>query len=188
LSPRLDDTTANNSKASSTTYEINAEDYDDAQEVSLGKFDAIHANKYQEPNNFKQQLWNEAGPTIDNTMVQLTLIKANLEDKEARMPLKWMGVSKELHTLLDNEAGGEISDQLTYINDMLVEMYQMNPTGFRNFDPLNYNLDKEQNASKTQGTTPRAQKARPTEEATTPDMREGRDKERVQSLGMASGD
>jgi hypothetical protein len=42
---------ADDSKASSTAYEINAKDYHDAQEVSLGKVDAIHANKYQEPKN-----------------------------------------------------------------------------------------------------------------------------------------
>jgi hypothetical protein len=99
-----------------------------------------------------------------------------------------MGSSEELLTFLDNEAGGEIIDQLTYINNMLVEMYQINPTGVRNFDQLNGKSDKEQTASKTQGTPPRAQKARPTEETATPDMREGRDKEGVQSLRMVSGD
>jgi hypothetical protein len=68
---------------------------------------------------------------------------------------------------------------------MLVEMYQMDPKGVRNFDPLNNEQDKEQNASKTQETSPGAQKAGPTKEAATLDMRAGRDKEGVQSLGMA---
>jgi hypothetical protein len=71
---------------------------------------------------------------------------------------------------------------------MLAEMYQMNPAGVRNFDPLNVESDKEQNASKTQGTPPRAQEARPEEEAAMPDMRAGREEEGVQSLGMATGD
>jgi hypothetical protein len=74
-----------------------------------------------------------------------------------------MGVSKELHAFLDKEAGKGISDQLTYINYMLAEMYQMNPTEARTFDPLNKELDKEQNASKTLGTLPGAQEARPKE-------------------------
>ncbi len=98
-----------------------------------------------------------------------------------------MGVSKELRTFLDKDAGKRISDQLTYINNMLAEMYQMNPTEVRTFDPLNKELDKEQNVTKTQGTPPGAQEARPKEEAATPDRRAGRDKEGVQSLGMASG-
>ena len=51
-------------------------------------------------------------------MVQLTMIKDNLEDDKAGMPFEWMGVSKELHIFLDEEVGSGISDQLIYINDM----------------------------------------------------------------------
>jgi hypothetical protein len=80
-------------------------------------------------------------------MIQLNLIKENLEHNKADIHFEWMGVSKELHLFLDKEAGKGISDQITYINDMLVEMYQMNPAGVRNFDPLNVESDKEQNAS-----------------------------------------
>jgi hypothetical protein len=109
-------------------------------------------------------------------MIQLTLIKENLEHNKAGMPFEWMGVSKELRLFLDKEAGKGISDQITYINNMLAEMYQMNPTEVRNFDPLNVESDEEQNASKTQGTPPGALEARPKEGATTPDMRAGRDK------------
>jgi hypothetical protein len=111
-----------------------------------------------------------------------------LEDNEAGMPFEWVGVSKELRLLLVEEAGEGISDQITYINAMLVELYQMNPSGVRNFDPLSEELDKDFDASKTQGTPPGAQEARPVEEAATPDARSGRDKEGVQSLGMATGD
>jgi hypothetical protein len=121
-------------------------------------------------------------------MIQLTLNKENLEHNEAGMPFEWMGVSKELHLFLDKEAGKGISDQITYINNMLAEMYQMNPAGVRNFDLLNVESDEEQNTSKTQGTPPGAQEARPKEEAATPEMRAGRDKEGLQSLGMATGD
>jgi hypothetical protein len=77
-------------------HDINSEDYDEALEVSSGKLDAVHANKFQTPDNFKQQLWNVAGPTVDSMMVQLTMIKDNLEDNEAGMPFKWMRVRKEL--------------------------------------------------------------------------------------------
>jgi hypothetical protein len=121
-------------------------------------------------------------------MIQLTSIKENLEHNEAGMPFEWMGVSKELHLFLDEEAEKGISDQITYIDDMLAKMYQMNPAGVRNFDLLNVESDEEQNASKTQGTPPGAQEARLEEEPAMPDMRAGRDKEGVQSLGMAPGD
>ena len=171
-----------------TEHDINSEGYDEALEVSSGEFDAVHANKFQTPDNFKQQLWNEAGPSVDSMVIQLTMIKENLEDDEAGMPFQWMDVSKALRTFLDEEVGSGISDQNIYINDMIVEMYQMDPKGVRTFDPLNEEQDEELNASKTQGTPPGAQKARPEDEAATPDNETGRDKEGVLSLGMAFGD
>ena len=99
-------------------HDINSEDYDEALEVSSGKFDAVHANKFQTWDNFKQQLRNDAGPTVDSMMVQLIMIKDNLEDDKAGMPFEWMGVSKELRTFLDKKVGSGISDQLIYINDI----------------------------------------------------------------------
>ncbi len=121
-------------------------------------------------------------------MVQLTMINDNLVDDEAGLQIEWMGVSKELRTFLEEEAGNGISKQRTYINDMLAEMYQMNPMEVRTFDPLDNKQGKSPNASsKTQGTPPGAQEARPAEEAATPVDGAGRDKEGVRSLGMAPG-
>jgi len=95
--------TEGDSYDTATKHDINPEDYDESLEVSSGKLDVVHANKFQTPDNFKQQLWNDAGPTVDNMLIQLTMIKENLEDEEAGMPFEWMGVSKELHTFLDEE-------------------------------------------------------------------------------------
>jgi hypothetical protein len=53
---------------------------------------------------------------------------------------------------------------------------------------LSDELDEDLDASKTQGTPPGAQEARLAEEAATSDARSVRDKEGVQSLGMAIGD
>jgi hypothetical protein len=185
-----DDTylTGNNSSEEPSAHELASEDYNDTLEVSSEELDAVHTNKFQAPKNFKQQLWNDAGPTVDSMMIQLNLIKGNLEDNDAGMPFEWVGVSEELQLFLVEEAGEEISDQITYTDAMLVELYQMNPSGNRNFDPLSDKLDEDLDASKTQGTPPGAQEARPAEEATTSDARSIRDKEGVQSLGMAIGD
>jgi hypothetical protein len=108
--------TDNNPKEGSSAHEIDLEDYKDAQEVSLGEFNVVHANKFQTPENFKQQLWNKAGPTVDSMMIQLTLIKENLEHNKAGKPFEWMGVSKELCLFLDKEAGKGISDQIIYVS------------------------------------------------------------------------
>jgi hypothetical protein len=185
-----DDTylTGNNSSEEPSAHELALEDYDDTLEVSSGELDAVHTNKFQVPENFKQKLWNNAGPTVNSMMIQLNLIKGNLEDNEAGMPFEWVGMSKKLRLFLVEEAGEGISDQITYTGAILVELYQMNPSGVRNFDPLSDKLDKDVDASKTQGTPPGAQEARPAEEAATFDARSVRDKEGVQSLGMAIGD
>ena len=99
-----------------------------------------------------------------------------------------MGVSTELRTFLDKEVRDGISIQLIHMNNMLAEMYKMNPTGVRTFDPLNMEPDNIPDASKTQEPPPGAQEARPAEEAATLARSAGRDKEGVLSLGMATGD
>ena len=171
-----------------TKIDNDPEDYGKALEVSSGEFDAVHANKFQVPKNLRQQLWNKAGPTIDSMMVQLTMIKDNLEDDEAGLPFEWMGVSTELRTFLDNDVEDGISTQLIHINNMLAEMYEMNPAGVWMFDPLNMEPDNIPAASKTQESRPGAQEARPADEAATSTRSAGRDKEGVLSLGMATGD
>ncbi len=70
---------------------------------------------------------------------------------------------------------------------MIAEMYQLNSSEVRTFDPLVQEQGESPNASKTQGTPPGAQQARPAEEAATPVEITGRDKEGVHSLGMALG-
>ncbi len=168
--------------------DIDLEDYNEALKVSSGEFDAVRANKFQAPNNFRQQLWNNAGPTIDSMMVQLTMIMDNSEDNKAGLPFKWMGVSTELCTFLDKKVGDGIGAQLIYINNMLAEMYEINPTGVWAFDLLNMEPDNIPDASKTQESPPGAQEARPTDKAATPARSAGRDKEGVLSPSMATGD
>ena len=168
-------------------HDIDPDDYNKALEVSSGELDAVHANKFQHPVNFKQQLWNDAGPTVDSMVIQLTLIMDNLMGDQAGLQIEWMGVSKELRTFLEEEAGQEPSKQRTYVNDMIAEMYQLNPSEVRIFDPLVPEQGEPPNASKTQGIPPGTQEARPAEEAATPVEITGRDKEGVRSLGMAPG-
>ena len=114
---------------------------------------------------------------MDSMVVQLTLIMDNLGDEEAGLQIEWMGVRKELRTFLEEEAGQEPSKQHTYVDDMIAEMYQLNPSEVRTFDPLFKEQGEPPNTSKTQGTPPSAQEARPTEEAATPVKETGRDKE-----------
>jgi hypothetical protein len=53
-------------------------DYDpEAMEVLLGIFEAEHRQKYEEPANFLQALWNVAGSSVGSMPTQLDLIKTN---------------------------------------------------------------------------------------------------------------
>ena len=168
-------------------HDIDPNDYDEALEVSSGELEAVHANRFHRPVSFKQQLWNDAGPTVDSMVVQLSLIKDNLRDDEAGLQIEWMGVSKYLRAFLEVEAGQDPSEQRLYVEDMITEMYQLNPSEVRTFDPLIQEQEESPYASKTQGTPPGAPEARPAVEAATPVEVTGGDKEGVRSLGMAPG-
>jgi hypothetical protein len=168
-------------------HDIDPNDYDEALEVSSGELEAVHANRFHCPVSFKQQLWNDAGPTVDSMVVQLSLIKDNLRDDEAGLQIEWMGVSKYLRAFLEVEAGQDPSEQRLYVEDMITEMYQLNPSEVRTFDPLIQEQEESPYASKTQGTPPGAPEARPAVEAAMPVEVTGGDKEGVRSLGMAPG-
>ncbi len=50
-------------------------------------------------------------------LIQLTMLKENLEDEEAGMPFEGMGVSKELRAFLDAEVGsGTKRNQRSVLN------------------------------------------------------------------------
>jgi hypothetical protein len=54
-------------------------DFDTASEVSSGVFDATHSNTFKEPDNFKQLLWNVAGPSPGSMIILLDLLKDDIE-------------------------------------------------------------------------------------------------------------
>jgi len=55
------------------------QDYDSSLEVASGVFDASYANKFEEPNTFKELLWNIAGPSVGSIIIFLDLLKDDLE-------------------------------------------------------------------------------------------------------------
>ncbi len=58
--------------------DLQLSDYDsDAQEVSSGKFDARHAQKYATPKSFKHVLWNTAGPSAGAMRICLEIMTNN---------------------------------------------------------------------------------------------------------------
>jgi hypothetical protein len=154
------------------------QDYDSASEVASGVFDARYTNTFEEPNNFKELLWNIAGPAAESIIILLHLIKDDLEAEAAGLPVEFHKILATLMALLVEEAGKDHGEQIEYIEVILEGLDKLVPSP-----------DEETNeeASKTQGTLSRAHKASPTEEAAVePATSAGRDKEGAQSSSMAS--
>ena len=86
--------------------------YDSSSEVASGVFDASHANAFEEPNSFKEHLWNLAGPSVGSMSIFLNLLKDDLEEDEAGFPAGFDKIPEHLLTLLAKEAGKERRDQI----------------------------------------------------------------------------
>ncbi len=162
------------------------QDYDSSSEVVSGVFDASYTNTFEEPNSFKELLWNIAGPSVGSMIIFLDLLKDNLEAEEAGLPAEFNKIPANLLALLVEEAGKEHGEQIEYIEVILEALDKIGQTNSHDEAPRPDEGTNEE-ASKTQGTLPGAHKASPTEEAAVePATPAGRDKEGVQSLSMAS--
>jgi hypothetical protein len=162
------------------------QDYDSSSEVMSGVFDANSANTFEEPNSFKELLWNIAGPSVGSMINLLNLLKDDLEADEAGLPAKFTNIPATLLDLLVKEAGKEHGKQMEFIEEILESLDKISHTNSHDEAP---SPDKGTNegASKTQGTLPGAHKVSPTEEAAVePATPAGRDKEGAQSSSMAS--
>jgi hypothetical protein len=162
------------------------QDYDSLLEVSSGVFDANYANTFEEPNFFKELLWNIAGPSVGSMIIFLDLLKDDLETEEAGLPAEFNRIPATLLALLFEEAGKEHGKQIEYIEEILKTLDTISQTNSHDEAPSPDERTNEE-ASKTQGMLPGAHKASPTEEAAVePATPAGRDKEGVQFLSMAS--
>jgi len=81
------------------------QDYDSSSEVASGVFEASYTNTFEEPNSFKELLWNVAGPSVGSMIIFLDILKDNLEAEEAGLPAKFNKISANLLDLLVEEAG-----------------------------------------------------------------------------------
>jgi hypothetical protein len=162
------------------------EDYDTTLEVSSGVFDAIHSNQFKEPNTFKQLLWNIAGPSPCSIIICLNLLKDNLEADKAGLPANFNRMPAKLLKPMVQEAGKDHGEQIKFIAEILEALKQINQTdSHEEASSLDEGIGQE--ASKTQGTLPRAHKASPKEKAAVePAIMAGRGKEGAQSPNMAT--
>jgi len=162
------------------------QDYDSSSEVASGVFDASYTNTFEEPNTFKELLWNIAGPSVGSIIIFLDLLKDDIEAEEAGLPAGFNKTPVNLLVLLVEEAGKERGKQIEYIKEILEALDKISQTNSHDEEPSPDEGTHEE-ASKTQGTLPGAHKASPTEEAAVePATPAGRDKEGAQSSSMVS--
>jgi hypothetical protein len=77
-----EDYKADDSLANSYNDDLSLSDYDsDILEVSSGEFDTTHGQKYVEPQNFLQALWNKAGLVVRSMKIMLELMRTEFEGK-----------------------------------------------------------------------------------------------------------
>jgi hypothetical protein len=184
-------------------HELSMEDFNqEASEVSSGIFDAAYRQKYKEPTNFLQSLWNVAGPSVASMLTQLDLIKTKLKGNEAGVEPDFSWIDTQLIDFLIEEAGGETPNCIAFIDAISAKLNRYKEKDEMEFkmtqsDTLEGRSEEEaltqvegggtSAASKTQGMLPRAPEGSPAEGAangTDTEMSDG-DKEGAQSVSMA---
>jgi hypothetical protein len=171
----------------------------DDVEVESGEIEAAHAQKYKEPLNFRQALWNEAGLSIGSMKIMLEILRTKFEGELAGLQADLTNYPQRLINFLIKEAGEDLKDAIVFLDltsDQISQYKEDDPeekndNGDSDKDANALPPDKEGKqieASKTQGMVPRAPEATPAEgtAASTINTMEG-DKEGPQSVSMAPG-
>ncbi len=161
------------------------------------EFKAAHAQKYKELLNFYQALWNEAGPSVGSMKTMLEMLRTEFKGELARLQADLTNYPQRLINFLIEEAGADLTDAIAFLDLTLDQISQYEEDDPKEQD--NNGSDKDANAlppdkegkqieaSKTQGTVPRAPEGTPAEgTASTINTMEG-DKEGPQSISMAPG-
>jgi hypothetical protein len=163
------------------------DDFDTASKVYSGVFNVTHSNKYEGPENFKQLLWNIAGPSAGSMIIMLKLLKDNLEADQAGLPADFNQIPLTLLEFMISDTGEDREEQIKFIKKIMEDVKQLGQTDSLNkASSLEKGEGQPQEASKTQGTLPGAHEASPAEEVTIePATMAGRDKEGAQSLSVA---
>ncbi len=95
-----------------------SEDYKrDMTEVSSGEFEASFSKKYNDPKDSKQELWNNAGPSLESMIVYINLIRKELEDATADLPFNVTSFGC-LYELLVDESGTDYHDNLRFLDSI----------------------------------------------------------------------
>jgi hypothetical protein len=197
--PLTDDDKGKTYKESNSNAKLGDNNASDVVEVESGEFEAAYAQKYKEPLNFRQALWNEAGPSVGSMKIMLEMLRTKFKGELEGLQADLTKYPQCLIDFFIEEAGADLKVVIMFLDLTLDQISQykeddpkeQDDNGDSDKDPNALPPDKEGErieASKTQGTVPRAPEAAPAEgtAASTINTTEG-DKEGPQSMSMAPG-
>jgi hypothetical protein len=96
----------------------------DAVEVDSGEFKAAHAQNYTAPDNFRQALWNEAGPSVGSMKILLDMTRTEFEGELAGVQADLTTYSQVLIDFLIEEAGEDPRDAIMFLEMTLAQISQ----------------------------------------------------------------
>jgi hypothetical protein len=107
----------NNSSVKPGEDNLNMTEYNsNAWEVSSGKFEAAHRQKYEEPINFPQALWNKVGPSVGSMKIMLEMMWTEFKGELAGLKADSTNYPQCLIDLLIKEAGEESANGITSLD------------------------------------------------------------------------
>jgi hypothetical protein len=122
-----EDYKVDNSDAKSNDDKLNMSDYNlDVLEVSSGEFEAAHSQKYQQPENLLQALWNKAGPAVRSMKITLELMKTEFKGEVAGLTADSSNTPQTLIDFLIKEAGKDPHDAIAFLNQTANQLSQFN--------------------------------------------------------------
>ncbi len=107
------DVQESNMSVPSDDLDLNLQDYaSNAQEVSLGEFDAAYLKKYANPKSFLHALRKPAGPSAGAMQNCLEIIKVELEGQLASILEEFRNFPEQLINFMQEEAGEDPNEAI----------------------------------------------------------------------------
>ena len=107
----------------SNNLDLKLSDYEsDAQEVSLGEFDANYVKKSATPETFLHALWNTAGPSMGAVQICLEIIKEDLAGQISGILAEFRDPLEQLITFMYKEAGKDPHNAIAFISQIQEEI------------------------------------------------------------------
>jgi hypothetical protein len=95
-----------------------SKDYEsNVTEVSSREFEASFSKKYKNPKDFKQELWNNTGPSPESMIVYINLLRKELEDANADLPFSVTSFGC-LYKLLMDKSRTDYHDNLCFLDSI----------------------------------------------------------------------